>query len=324
MEKLIVSSSPHFNGGRTTQNIMLDVIIALAPAMVASVILFGFRAAVVILTCVATCVLSEYLCRRVMKRPQTVGDLSCVVTGILLALNLPVTINPLIAVFGGVVAIVVVKQMFGGIGQNFVNPALTARIILLNSFPSRMTHWVQPFDYTATADAITTATPLGILKEGAGEALPSYLDLFLGNNAGCLGETCALAILIGGAYLIARRVISPVIPVTYLATAALFSALFGRDPLFDLLSGGLLLGAFFMATDYTTSPLYFWGRVVFAFGCGLITMVIREFGSLPEGVSYSIILMNILTPLLERAIKPRAFGSQRAPKGKKGGARDEA
>ena len=324
MEKLIVSSSPHFNGGRTTQNIMLDVIIALAPAMVASVILFGFRAAVVILTCVATCVLSEYLCRRVMKRPQTVVDLSCVVTGILLALNLPVTINPLIAVFGGVVAIVVVKQMFGGIGQNFVNPALTARIILLNSFPSRMTHWVQPFDYTATADAITTATPLGILKEGTGEALPSYLDLFLGNNAGCLGETCALAILIGGAYLIARRVISPVIPVTYLATAALFSALFGRDPLFDLLSGGLLLGAFFMATDYTTSPLYFWGRVVFAFGCGLITMVIREFGSLPEGVSYSIILMNILTPLLERAIKPRAFGSQRAPKGKKGGARDEA
>ena len=222
------------------------------------------------------------------------------------------------------VAIVVVKQMFGGIGQNFVNPALTARIILLNSFPSQMTHWVQPFDYTATADAITTATPLGILKEGAGEALPSYLDLFLGNNAGCLGETCALAILIGGVYLIARRVISPVIPVTYLATAALFSALFGRDPLFDLLSGGLLLGAFFMATDYTTSPLYFWGRVVFAFGCGLITMVIREFGSLPEGVSYSIILMNILTPLLERAIKPRAFGSQRAPKGKKGGARDEA
>ena len=324
MEKLIVSSSPHFNGGRTTQNIMLDVIIALVPAMVASVILFGFRAAVVILTCVATCVLSEYLCRRVMKRPQTVVDLSCVVTGILLALNLPVTINPLIAVFGGVVAIVVVKQMFGGIGQNFVNPALTARIILLNSFPSRMTHWVQPFDYTATADAITTATPLGILKEGTGEALPSYLDLFLGNNAGCLGETCALAILIGGVYLIARRVISPVIPVTYLATAALFSALFGRDPLFDLLSGGLLLGAFFMATDYTTSPLYFWGRVVFAFGCGLITMVIREFGSLPEGVSYSIILMNILTPLLERAIKPRAFGSQRAPKGKKGGARDEA
>ncbi|MCQ4838952.1 RnfABCDGE type electron transport complex subunit D [Neglectibacter timonensis] len=308
MEKLIVSSSPHFNGKKTTQNIMLDVIIALTPAMIASVILFGFRAMVVILTCIASCVLSEYICRRVMKRSQTVGDLSCVVTGILLALNLPVTINPLISVFGGVIAIVVVKQMFGGIGQNFVNPALTARIILMNSFPARMTHWTAAFDYSATADAVTTATPLGILSEGSGGQLPSYLDMFLGKTGGCLGETCALAILIGGIYLILHRVISPVIPVTYLATAALFSFLFGRDPLFDLLSGGLMLGAFFMATDYTTSPLYFWGRVVFAVGCGALTLVIREFGSLPEGVSYSIILMNILTPLIERYIKPRAFG----------------
>ena len=308
MEKLIVSSSPHFNGGRTTQNIMLDVIIALVPAMVASVILFGFRAAVVILTCVATCVLSEYLCRRVMKRPQTVGDLSCVVTGILLALNLPVTINPLIAVFGGVVAIVVVKQMFGGIGQNFVNPALTARIILLNSFPSRMTHWVQPFDYTATADAITTATPLGILKEGTGEALPSYLDLFLGNNAGCLGETCALAILIGGAYLIARRVISPIIPVTYLATAALFSALFGRDPLFDLLSGGLLLGAFFMATDYTTSPYTTNGQIVYGLLLGVITCGIRFWGNMAEGVSYAILIMNLLVPYINALTRHRPLG----------------
>ena len=321
MEKLMVSSSPHFNGGRTTQNIMLDVIIALCPAMIASVILFGFRAAVVILTCVASCILSEYLSRRVMKRPQTVGDLSCVVTGILLALNLPVTINPLIAVFGSVAAIVVVKQMFGGIGQNFVNPALTARIILLNSFPSRMTHWVQPFDYAATADAVTTATPLGILKEGGGE-LPSYLDLFLGNTGGCLGETCALALLLGGIYLIVRRVISPVIPLTYLGTVAVLSFFMGRDPLFDLLSGGLLLGAIFMATDYTTSPLYFWGRVAFAFGCGLITMLIRQYGSLPEGVSYSIILMNILTPLIERYIKPRPFGAMK--KLRKGGKKDEA
>ena len=220
--------------------------------------------------------------------------------------------------FGSVVAIVVVKQMFGGIGQNFVNPALTARIILMNSFPARMTHWVAPFDYAATADSITTATPLGILKEGGGE-LPSYLDLFLGKTGGCLGETCALAILIGGIYLIARRVISPVIPVTYLATAAVFSLLFGRDPIFDLLSGGLMLGAFFMATDYTTSPLYFWGRVVFAIGCGALTLVIREFGSLPEGVSYSILLMNILTPLIERYIKPKAFGSPKKARAAKGG-----
>ena len=187
MEKLIVSSSPHFNGKKTTQNIMLDVIIALTPAMIASVILFGFRAMVVILTCIASCVLSEYICRRVMKRSQTVGDLSCVVTGILLALNLPVTINPLISVFGGVIAIVVVKQMFGGIGQNFVNPALTARIILMNSFPARMTHWTAAFDYSATADAVTTATPLGILSEGSGGQLPSYLDMFLGKTGVCLG-----------------------------------------------------------------------------------------------------------------------------------------
>ncbi len=318
MDKLIVSSSPHLNGKRTTQNIMLDVIIGLAPAMLASIVYFGVKAAAVILTCVASCVLSEFLCRKVMKRPQTVGDLSCVVTGVLLALNLPATIHPLIAVFGSVVAIVVVKQMFGGIGQNFVNPALTARIILMNSFPARMTHWVAPFDYAATADSITTATPLGILKEGGGE-LPSYLDLFLGKTGGCLGETCALAILIGGIYLIARRVISPVIPVTYLATAAVFSLLFGRDPIFDLLSGGLMLGAFFMATDYTTSPLYFWGRVVFAIGCGALTLVIREFGSLPEGVSYSILLMNILTPLIERYIKPKAFGSPKKARAAKGG-----
>ena len=175
-----------------------------------------------------------------------------------------------------------------------------------------------PFDYAATADSITTATPLGILKEGGGE-LPSYLDLFLGKTGGCLGETCALAILIGGIYLIARRVISPVIPVTYLATAADTRSRVGRDPIFDLLSGGLMLGAFFMATDYTTSPLYFWGRVVFAIGCGALTLVIREFGSLPEGVSYSILLMNILTPLIERYIKPKAFGSPKKAKAAKGG-----
>lgn len=318
MDKLIVSSSPHFHGKKSTQNIMLDVIIALTPAMIASVIIFGVRAAVVILTCVASCILSEYISRRIMKRPQTVGDLSCVVTGVLLALNLPVTINPFIAAFGGVVAIVVVKQMFGGIGQNFVNPALTARIVLMNSFPSRMTHWTAAFDYSSGADAVTTATPLASFTQNGG-SWPGYLDLFLGRHGGCLGETCALAILLGGIYLIVRKVISPVIPVTYLATAAVLSLLFGRDPLFDLLSGGLMLGAFFMATDYTTSPLYFKGKIVFAIGCGILTMVIRTFGSLPEGVSYSIVLMNILTPLIERGFKPRAFGKEKEKKAKKAG-----
>ncbi|MDD7645858.1 MAG: RnfABCDGE type electron transport complex subunit D [Ruminococcus bromii] len=313
MNKLIVSSSPHFHAKDTTQTLMLDVIIALTPAMIASVILFGFRAAVIILTTVAACILSEYVSCRVMKRPQTVGDLSCVVTGVLLAMNLPVSISPIIAAFGGVIAIVVVKQMFGGIGQNFVNPALTARIILMNSFPAKMTAWTAPMNHSFT-DATTTATPLGMLAEGSADAMPSYLDMFLGNTGGCLGETCALALLIGGIYLVARRVISPVIPVTYLATAAVLSLLLGRDPLFDLLSGGLMIGAIFMATDYTTSPINFGARIVYAIGCGVLTILIRQFGSLPEGVSYSIVLMNILVPLIERAVKPRAFGKVKAGK----------
>lgn len=298
MNKFIVSSSPHFQSKDTTQTLMLDVILALTPAMIASVIIFGFRAAVIILTTVASCILSEYISRRVMKRRQTVGDLSCVVTGVLLAMNLPVSISPIIAAFGGVIAIVVVKQMFGGIGQNFVNPALTARIILMNSFPAKMTAWTAPMDHSFS-DAMTTATPLGVLSEGTGAALPSYLDMFLGNTGGCLGETCALALILGGIYLVARHVISPVIPVTYLATAAVLSA---------------LLGAIFMATDYTTSPINFSARVIYAVGCGVLTILIRQFASLPEGVSYSIVLMNILVPLIERVAKPQTFGKMKAKK----------
>lgn len=313
MNKLIVSSSPHFHAKSSTQTIMLDVIIALVPAMIASVIIFGFRSVVIILSSIAACILSEYVSRIVMKRRQTISDLSCVVTGILLALNLPVSISPIIAAFGGVIAIVVVKQMFGGIGQNFVNPALTARIILMNSFPAKMTAWTAPLDHSFS-DAVTTATPLGMLSEGGSAQLPSYLDLFLGNTGGCLGETCALALLIGGVYLVVRKIISPVIPVTYMASAALLSLLLGRDPLVDLLSGGLMLGAIFMATDYTTSPINFSGRVVYAIGCGVLTILIREFGSLPEGVSYSIVLMNIIVPLIERWVKPRAFGKQKTGK----------
>lgn len=315
MDKLIVSSSPHFNGKKTTRNLMLDVIIGLSPAMVASIIFFGYRAAILLVLCPVCCVLCEWISRKVRKREKTIGDLSAVVTGVLLAMNLPASVHPLVAVFGCIVAIVVVKQMFGGIGQNFVNPALTARIVLLNSFPSRMTTWTAPnFSIaantitSATSDAITTATPLA--NYAAGQTT-NYMDLFLGSTAGCLGETSALALLIGGIYLVARGVIKPVIPVVYLGTAAAFSALLGRDPLFDLLSGGLILGAVFMATDYTTSPLYFWGKVVFAFGCGMLTILIRQYASLPEGVSYAIVVMNIIVPLIERYIKPRAFGKER-------------
>ena len=310
MEKFLVSSSPHLRSGASTQRIMLDVIIALCPALIASFVFFGPRALLLVAVTVLSCVLSEYVSRKIMKRSNTVPDLSCIVTGLLLAFNLPVSLNPLMAAFGGMVAIVVVKQMFGGIGQNFVNPALTARIILMNSFPADMSAWTPAFGWLNGTDATTTATPLGVLKEG-GDFTFSHLDLFLGNTGGCLGETCALALILGGIYLIARRVISPVIPVTYLATVAVIALIAGRDPLVDLLSGGLLIGAFFMATDYTTSPISRNGRIVYALGCGVFTMLIRMFASLPEGVSYSIVLMNILVPLIERFTLPKPFGSQK-------------
>lgn len=310
MEKLLVSSSPHLRSGASTQRIMLDVIIALCPALIASFVFFGPRALLLVAVTVLSCVLSEYVSRKIMKRSNTVPDLSCIVTGLLLAFNLPVSLNPLMAAFGGMVAIVVVKQMFGGIGQNFVNPALTARIILMNSFPGDMSTWTPAFGWLNGTDATTTATPLGVLKEG-GDFTFSHLDLFLGNTGGCLGETCALALILGGVYLMVRRVISPVIPVTYLATVAVISLIAGRDPLVDLLSGGLLIGAFFMATDYTTSPISRNGRIVYALGCGVFTMLIRMFASLPEGVSYSIVLMNILVPLIERFTLPKPFGSQK-------------
>lgn len=316
-EKLILSSSPHMRNGVTTHSIMLDVILSLVPAAVASIILFGPRALMILSVSVASCVLSEYVCRRVMKRDNTIGDLSAAVTGILLAFNLPVTINPLIAVFGGIVAIVVVKQMFGGIGQNFVNPALTARIILMVSFPVQMTTWVAPFYFTqsSAADALTTASPLALIKQGASSAeLPGYLNMLIGDRAGCLGETCALALILGGIYLVVRKVISPVIPLCYVGTAALLSLCMGRDVLMDVLSGGLLLGAIFMATDYTTSPLTVKGQIIFAVGCGVITMLIRGFGNLSEGVSFSIILMNILVPLIDSATCPTAFGKERVKK----------
>ncbi len=312
-EKLLVSPSPHLRCGDTTQKLMLDVIIALIPAAIASVILFGWRALLVLAVTVLSCVLSEYVCRKVMKRDNTIGDLSAVVTGILLAFNLPVSINLFMAAFGSIVAIVVVKQMFGGIGQNFVNPALTARIVLMTSFPTAMNTWTAPFAYTgASADAVTTATPLAVLQGTAEGTLPSYLDLFLGLRGGCLGEVCAAALLLGGLYLVARRVISPVIPLCYLGTVAVFALILGQDPLVHLLTGGLLLGAIFMATDYTTSPLTFKGRIVFGIGCGILTVLIRQFGALPEGVSFSIIIMNILVPHIERLTRPRPFGEEGA------------
>ncbi len=319
-EKLLVSSSPHLRRSATTQKIMLDVIIAMIPAAVASIVFFGYWAVITLATSITSCVLTEFICRKVMKREQTIGDLSAVVTGMLLAFNLPANLNPLITAFGGVIAIVVAKQMFGGLGQNFVNPALTARIVLMVSFPLYMATWVKPFFYIGTPDVLTTATPLGILAEGAGP-MPTYLDMFLGNIGGSMGETSVLAILLGGIYLIARRVINPIVPLAFLGTVAAISGVAciftGRDVLIDLLSGGLMLGAFFMATDYATTPINWRGKLVFAIGCGIFTMLIRLFGSLPEGVSYSILLMNILTPHIERFTRFPTFGSIKERKGAK-------
>ena len=311
-EKLFISSSPHIHGGSATRTIMLDVIVSLMPALVMSVVVFGPRALLITAVTVTACVLGEFASRRVMKRENTVSDLSAVVTGLLLAYSLPVSIPPLAAAFGGVVAIVVVKQMFGGLGQNFVNPALTARIILLNSFPAYMTNWTVPYGYLTGQDAVTAATPLAAAKQGL--AVPNLTDLFFGNCGGCLGETCAVALLAGGVYLVVRRVISPVIPVCFLGTAAILSLCMGRNPLFDLLSGGMLLGAIFMATDYVTSPLTVKGQIIYAVGCGVITMLIRAFASLPEGVSYAIVLMNIVTPLIDSGTRPKAFGKERYQK----------
>ena len=307
--KLIVSSSPHISSPVKTKNIMLDVIIAMVPALLASVYFFGPRALALVVITVAACVISEYISRKVMKREQTIGDLSAVVTGMLLAFNYPATLPFWIAALGGVVAIVVVKQMFGGLGHNFANPAITARVILLTSFALRMTTWIEPHAWKAgEVDAVSAATTLGMISSGNTADLPTYMQMLIGERAGCLGETCIIGLLIGGIYLVAKKVISPIIPVCYIGTVFVFSAVLGSDPVMQILSGGLFLGAIFMATDYVTSPITNKGKVIYAIGCGVITVLIRQFASLPEGVSYSILLMNILTPHIENATMPRVFG----------------
>ncbi len=315
----LVTSSPHLHSGESTRNIMLDVIVALLPTVVVSIWLFGWKALVVELICVAACVAAEYLSCIVLKKPSTVSDLSCVVTGILLAFNLPSTIPLWEAVLGCVVAIVVVKQMFGGIGHNFVNPALAGRIFLMSSFAEDMTNWTPPFLVT---DATTSATPLAELGHLAAgetslEALRTQFPLWqmlCGIRGGCLGETCAAALLLGFAYLLIRKVIAPTIPLIFIGSVFGLTWLFTGDAgvaLYHILSGGLMIGAIFMATDYTTTPINHWGKVVFALGCGVITVVIRLYGSLPEGVSFAIILMNILVPLIERITRPIPFGQRR-------------
>ncbi len=312
MKQLTVAASPHIRSHNSTAKIMGDVIIALIPALIAACFIFGLRALLVTAVCVGCCVLFEYLIRKVMKRDNTIGDLSAVVTGILLAFSLPVSIPLWIAAIGSFFAIVVIKQLFGGIGQNFANPAVTARIVLFVSFGSQMTHWVEPLYYrnTTLADAVTTATPLTLI--GKADQLPARTDLLLGIKGGCIGEVCILALLLGGIYLVIRRVITPTIPLVYMGTVCLLSLLFGSDPIAQILSGSVVLGAIFMATDYSSSPVTEWGKVIFAFGCGLITVVIRVFANYPEGVSFAILLMNILTPYIEKATAPRPLGAKKS------------
>lgn len=308
MRKLIVAPSPHDENYTKTTTIMLNVIIALLPALGAAVWYFGPRVISLTAVTVASCVLFEWGCRRLMKRENTITDLSAVVTGVILAMNLPVTLPYWMAVIGAFVAIVIVKQLFGGLGQNFANPAVTARIVLMVSFPAAMTNWIAP---KAEYDAVSSATPLAL---GDSAELPSYAELFLGNTGGCLGETCALALLIGGLYLAARKIISLAAPLSFIGSLAVLSAIAGEDPLYQILAGGVFLGAFFMATDYATTPIATKGRIIFGLGCGAITFIIRNFGSYPEGVSFSILLMNILTPYIEQLTRTKPLGAKEAVK----------
>lgn len=300
-ELLTVASSPHIKRPDTTRGIMSDVVIALAPAATYGCILFGLRALAVLITSVSVAVLCEFLWNKALKKPNTIKDMSAVVTGLLLGMNLPPTLPLWQAAIGSAAAIIVVKQMFGGLGHNFANPAIAARIILLVSFPASMTRFTEP-----VSDAVTSATPLA----GTAGTL-SFKTLFFGMHAGSIGETSAFLLIVGGLYLVIRMVITPIIPVCFIGTVALLSLISGESVMLSVFGGGLILGAMFMATDYTTSPTTPLGKAVFAVGCGIITFVIRKFGSLPEGVSYSILLMNILLPHINRFTLSKPFGFEK-------------
>ncbi len=325
MNGLVVSPSPHRRADITTQKIMALVILALMPAAIAGCAFFGMHAFFVLFACIISSVLFEIVCYLVMRRTQKVYDLSAIVTGLLLGMNLPATCPIYVCVIGSFIAIVIVKQLFGGIGQNFANPAIAARIVLMLSFTSHMTKWVVPF----SADNVTGATPLaaqwleytgadGVLYKMAPFTLK---DMLLGTTGGCIGETCALALIIGGLFLMLTRVISPVTPLVYIGAFSLLTFIYtgsGVETVYQVLAGGLMIGAFFMATDYTTTPLTNKGKLIFGLGCAVITFVIRQFGSYPEGVSFSILIMNLLTPYIDKLTRTKAFGAidtqKRSPK----------
>ena len=309
MTAMTTGVSPHIRSGRSTQSIRFDVIIALCPALIASVILFGFRALLLTVVSVAACVLLEFVWEKAMKKPITIGDLSAVVTGMLLAFNVPVGMPIWEMLIGDIAAIILVKMLFGGLGCNFMNPALVGRIVIMFSFTTDMTTFAAPKvanAITSGVDAVSTATPLAMMNELSWSDFPKLL---LGAHGGVLGEVCAAAIIVGGIYLILRKVIKPIIPLCYLGSLLLFSWLFGgTQPVLSLFAGGVMLGAFFMATDYVTSPFTNWGKVIFGVGCGLITAAIRVFGNYAEGVTFAILLMNILVPYINDLTMTKPLG----------------
>jgi Na+-translocating ferredoxin:NAD+ oxidoreductase subunit D len=327
MNKLYnISNSPHIFGKDSTRSVMTDVIIALMPAFIASVFFFGTGAIIVTLVSVASCVAFEFIIQKyILKGPVTVTDGSAVVTGLLLAFNLPSNIPVFIVILGSLVAIGIAKMTFGGIGNNPFNPALVGRVFLLISFPVKMTSWPVPMGFkTGYTDAITGATALGVVKEGLrnGESLssladkvPTHMQMFYGRMGGSLGEVAALALLIGFIYLLVRKVITWHIPVSVLGSVAIFTGILwlvdpskNADPMFHLLTGGVMLGAIFMATDYVTSPMTHKGMLLYGVGIGVITVIIRVYGSYPEGVSFAILIMNAFVPLINMTMKPKRFG----------------
>ena len=327
--KLIASSSPHIRSNENTRSIMLDVIIAMLPALVWAIYNFGFKALISVAVSVVACLFWEWLYRKLLKKPQAIGDLSAVVTGMLLAFVCPPELPWWALIIGAFFSIVVVKQLYGGIGCNFLNPALAGRAILLASYATAMTTWSLPSSKKALADVISTATPLQIMKEGTAEKFTelttnySVADMFIGRIGGSLGEVSALALLLGGAWLLIRKVISWHTPVAFIGTVAILSLISAPADVgitavqymaYNVFGGGLMLGAIFMATDYATSPVTKPGQIIFGIGCGLLTCFIRRFGSYPEGVCYSILIMNCTTWLLDKYIRPTIYGAVKKEK----------
>ncbi len=327
--ELIVSVSPHIKGEETIGRIMWSVNLALLPAFIMSVYYFGPRALYVTALCIVTALVSEYFYQKWLNKTPTIGDGSAFLTGLLLGMNLPPTLPFYIPVVGSFIAIIITKMIFGGLGYNIFNPALIGRAFLLISWPKAMTIWSEPTAVFVALDAKTTATPLGILKEEGlgklleifGDRIDLYTQLLIGNRAGSIGETSAIALILGAVYLLYKRYITWHIPVSFLATVAVLAWIFGGegsfftgDPLIHLLSGGLMLGAFFMATDYVTCPSVRKGQIIFGIGCGAITMLIRLKGGFPEGVMFAILLMNCFAPLIDRSVQTKLFGAVREKK----------